>query len=269
MSSSASHIAQSATPTQQRRKLPPIFVAFAAQLAAAALLWFTLSIKPAQLWHLSSALRIALLQGALAALASYALGQRAWWLAIHIAFWPAIVAARTLNLAGSIYLGAFILALLFYWNTYRTQVPLYLSGQKVRDAIAGLCPKDKAFRFVDIGCGFGGVLAHLSRVHPQGKYFGVELAPVPWLVAKLRNFFSGRCYRVARRDYSRIDLGNFDIVFCFLSPAAMPALWRQARQQMRKGSLLVSCEFDVPGQKPSFEVETGAGRGQLLHVWRM
>jgi Putative methyltransferase len=253
---------------EARRRLP-IFVALAAQLGAGLLLWFALTAKPAQVWQLVSPLRLAILQGTLAALASYALGQRAWWLLIQFAFWPAVVGARTLNLSASIYLGAFLCVLLFYWNTYRTQVPLFLSGRKVWSSLDTLLPKDKPFRFVDIGCGFGGVLAHLSRAHPHGNYFGVELAPLPWLFTWLRSLFDRRRYRVARRDYGRIDLGKFDIVFCFLSPVAMPQLWRQARQQMRKGSLLVSCEFAVPGQKPSFEIETGGARGQLLYVWRM
>jgi SAM-dependent methyltransferase len=253
----------------QRRKLPPIFVAVLAQLIATCLLWLTLSAKTAHAWQLLSPLRLAILQGSVAALISYVLGQRAWWLAIHVVFWPTVIAARTLHLSASIYFGAFLFVLLFYWNTYRTQVPLFLSGRKIWDSLATLLPKEKPFRLIDIGCGFGGVLAYLSRSHPHGSYFGVELAPMPWLIAWLRNLFSGRRYRVARRDYRRVDLRHFDIVFCFLSPAAMPQLWQQARQQMRKGSLLVSCEFAVPGEKPSFEIETGGSRGQLLYVWRI
>jgi SAM-dependent methyltransferase len=262
-------MAQSSTLQQQPRKLPTIFVAVVAQLIAAGLLWFTLSPKTAHALHLLSPLRLALLQGAVAALISYVLGQRAWWLAIHASFWPLVITARTLHLSPWIYLGAFLLVLLFYWNTYRTQVPLFLSGRKVWDSLGTLLPKEKPFRFIDIGCGFGGVMAYLSRTHPHGQYFGVELAPLPWLIAKLRALLSGRHFRVARRDYSRVDLGNFDIVFCFLSPTAMPQLWRQAKQQMRKGSLLVSCEFTIPGEKPSFEIETGGARGQLLYVWRI
>lgn len=262
-------MAQSSTLPRHQRKLPTIFIAVFAQLIASFLLWFTLSPKAAHAWQLLSPLRLGLLQGAVAALISYVLGQRAWWLAIHVLFWPTVIGARTLHLSASLYLCAFLLVLLFYWNTYRTQVPLFLSGRKVWDSLATLLPKEKPFRFIDIGCGFGGVLAYLSHTHPHGRYIGVELAPMPWLVAKLRALFSGRRYRVARRDYSRVDLGNFDIVFCFLSPAAMPQLWRQARQQMRKGSLLVSCEFAIPGEKPSFEIETGGARGQLIYVWRI
>ncbi len=262
-------MARSTALPAQRIKPPPILIAAFAQIGAALLLWFALGSKPAHALQLLSSLRVAAVQGVVAAFIGFAFGQRAWWLIIHIAFWPAAIAARTFNIAASVYLGAFLLVLLFYWNTYRTQVPLYLSGRKIWDSLAALLPKEKPFRFVDIGCGFGGVLAHLSRTYPHGRYFGVELAPLPWLVAWLRSFLGGRRYRVARRDYARIDLGNFDVVFCFLSPAAMPQLWRQARQQMRKGALLVSCEFDVPGQKPSFEIETGGPRGQLLYVWKI
>jgi hypothetical protein len=49
-------------------------------------------------------------------------------------------------------------------------------------------------------------------------------------------------------------------VFAYLSPAAMPALWRKAQREMRPGSLLVSYEFEIPaasGVKTILTTEAG------------
>ena len=42
--------------------------------------------------------------------------------------------------------------LVMYWSTYQTQVPLYLSSNKVWRALEGLLP-EQSFRFIDLGSG--------------------------------------------------------------------------------------------------------------------
>ena len=53
-----------------------------------------------------------------------------------------------------------------------------------------------------------------------------------------------------RGDYESLDFADYDAVFAYLSPAAMTALWRKARREMRPGTRLVSNTFAVPGVEP-------------------
>jgi predicted O-methyltransferase YrrM len=71
-----------------------------------------------------------------------------------------------------------------------------------------------------------------------------------------------------RGDYDRLDFASYDVVFAYLSPAAMPALWQKANVEMRKGSLLLSYEFDIPGVEPHFARAPVHG-GPLLYGWRI
>ena len=65
-------------------------------------------------------------------------------------------------------------------------------------------------------------------------------------------------------DFWKTDLSEFDVVYAFLSPVPMPALWEKARLEMRKGSLLVSNSFIVPNVKPKRVVEVGDRRKTRL-----
>lgn len=70
----------------------------------------------------------ALLQGAIAAVISHWRGLAPWWLPIRLIFPGALMAVHALQLPPAIFLCAFILLLSLYWTTFRTQVPLYVSG---------------------------------------------------------------------------------------------------------------------------------------------
>lgn len=217
----------------------------------------------ASLWEM------ALVQGSLAALLSRLAGQARWWHLLHFVFLPAVVLARPLSIPASAYLGAFVLLVLFYWSSFRTQVPLYLSSREARTALASLLPEAGRFSFVDLGSGVGGVPLDLERRFPVARLHGVEIAPAPWFIGWLRGRLRGSRVRFARRDYAALDLAEFDVVFAFLSPAAMPGLWRQACAQMRSGSLFISQAFPVDARPPDRVVANGDGARHTLYAWRM
>lgn len=101
--------------------------------------------------------QLALAQGVIAAALSRAWRQPAWWPPLHLGFFPAIVLAQQAALPAWIYLAVFLLLVLFYWSTFRTRVPLYLSDRKAWQAVMPLLPKTGTFRFIDLGSGLGGL----------------------------------------------------------------------------------------------------------------
>lgn len=219
--------------------------------------------------HSTALLQLALIQGVIAAVLSLGLRQPAWWPPLHFGFMPAVVLAQQANVPAWVYLAAFLLLVLFYWSSFRTRVPLYLSGRPAWEATASLLPQGRSFRFIDLGSGLGGVPFHLAPRFPHGVFYGTEVAPAPWFISRVRAWLAGSRVRFMRRDYASLDLGDFDVVFAFLSPAAMPGLWQQAHAQMRSGSLLVSLAFAVDGRQPDHVIEPPGGTGHSLFAWRM
>ena len=65
-----------------------------------------------------------------------------------------------------------------------------------------------------------------------------------------------------------LDLGDYDVVFAFLSPLVMQEIADQARAQMRPGSLLLSLAFPLPGLDPDLALQTGGAHGHMLYGWR-
>ncbi len=156
--------------------------------------------------------------------------------------------------------------LLLYWSTFRTQVPYYPSGQRIWQAVDQLLPTAKPLRIIDIGSGLGGFVLDMARRRPECDVHGIELAPLPWMVSRVRAGWGGNKVRFIRGDYERLNFADYDVVFAYLSPAAMEQLWRKASREMGKGAILMSLEFTIPGQPASVTVPA-QGRDPALYLW--
>lgn len=187
--------------------------------------------------------------------------------------WPQLFLPPLLGLFIGVRLPGWVpfvaLALLvgFYWNAIAERVPLYLSNKRTRDALAGLLPQKEGMRAADLGAGLGGPLLTLAAARPDGEFVGCETAPLSWLVARVR--IAGRPnVRLMFASLWSLDLGGFDVVYAFLSPAPMPKLYDKAAKEMKPGSILVSNSFAVPGVDPDAVVELDDRRGTHLFVYR-
>lgn len=209
---------------------------------------------------------VAVVQGVLAAGITWRAGLARWWCAIGLLFAPALLGARMLDLPPVLFLVAFVFLLSLYWSTFRTQVPFYPSGPRVWQAVAQVLAQQPGVRMVDIGSGFGGLVLDLARRRPDGQFDGIELAPLPWLVSRLRALASGSGARFLRGDYEALDFSQYDAVFAYLSPAAMPALWRKAEAEMLPGSMLLSYEFKIAARAADKTI-AATERGPLLYIW--
>lgn len=242
--------------------LPAALKAVLAQAAAWALAILLLSLGaiPPQAWPL------VLAQCALAALAALALRSEWWWIPIHLGFAPALLLAQGLELAPAWYLAAFVALLAVYWTSFRTRVPLYLSNHATVDAIAKLMPARKALKVLDIGSGTGSLLIPLARMRPDCDFSGIEAAPAPFLLSRILSR-GMRNVHFGRGNFFERPWNGYDLVYAFLSPIPMQAVWDKARREMSAGCILVSNSFQVPGRKPDMVIEVGDARGTRLYVY--
>jgi hypothetical protein len=217
-----------------------------------------------------SYLAAAILQGGFAAVLTWRWGLAPWWSAICLLFPLAAYGMSGLNLPPWLFLAVFLFMLVLYWSTFRTQVPYYPSGKTawvaVEEQLPAQLPQGRPVRVIDIGSGLGGLVLHLARRRADVDATGIELAPLPWLASRLRARLTGSRARFMRGDYERLDFGNYDAVFAYLSPAAMSALWRKARREMAAGSMLMSYEFAIPEAPPTVSLYL-QDTGRTLYIW--
>jgi hypothetical protein len=79
---------------------------------------------------------------------------------------------------------------------------------------------------------------------------GVEASPLVWFIGWLRTRSCRANCRFRLGSLWKTDLSGFQVVYVFLSPPPMPAIWGKATREMAPGAILLSHTFEVPGITP-------------------
>lgn len=169
-----------------------------------------------------------------------------WWRYINFLFPVCLWASQSLHIPTTFYLVGFLTLLLIYWNTFQSQVPFYPSSVSLWKLVVKIIPKSRPIKMIDIGSGLGDLILNVAKHRPESELVGIEIAPLPWLVSSLRALLARSTARFTYKNYLKMSLKEYDVVFAYLSPVAMPQLWEKAFQEMRPGTLLISHEFKIP-----------------------
>ncbi|WP_340150178.1 class I SAM-dependent methyltransferase [uncultured Sneathiella sp.] len=213
---------------------------------------------------------VMLAQGVLAGIVSRGFRFSLPWVVGQVIAPPLLVFALALDLPGWVFPVILLLLVLVFWNVAGNRVPLYLTNRRTSDALLKLLPRGKPVHFVDLGSGLGGTLHYLAKAAPDSRFTGLETAPLPFALSWLRGKLGGGGNLDFRfRDIFKEDLGQYDLVYCFLSPVPMARLYDKARAEMKPGSLFISNSFAVPDQKPHRVVTVKDGRRTKLLIWKM
>jgi len=247
---------------------PPIAVALASQVfafvpcIAAVSILATGSGEPVSLYGTLIA------NGMIAAVIGYVLGLAIWWGPIQLLFPPMLALAYQADLPAWSFLVIFGGLALVFWNTGRERVPLYLTNAKTCEAISGFIDEDTK-TFLDLGSGTGSTVFYLARRWAGTHFHGIESAPGTFALSRLRLVLSGLSnLELDYGDIWKADLGDYDVVYAFLSPAPMARLFDKVVREMKPGSLFISNSFAVPGREPDDILHVDDNRATQLLLWR-
>jgi SAM-dependent methyltransferase len=206
-----------------------------------------------------------------------------WWRLIHAAFVPLLWKIQTLGIAPIWYLLAFVALFVFYRGAPRGRIPLYFSNRTTSAAVGKIIKAIEhienieniersenapALRFIDLGAGVGSLVAPLARALPGARISGIENAPAVWLLGFIRTRGIPNC-RWRWGDFWKLSLSDYDVVYAFLSPAPMVALWDKLRAEMRPGGVFISNSFAVPDLPPDEVVELDDARRTRLYLYQV
>ena len=253
-------------PLQQLlRNGPPVLWALAAQGAA-----FFLVVGFA--WELAPHLPIwtwPLLQGSLAAFLAYLWGLNRWWLLFQLLLPLALSWQLGHAVPVWIYPASLLGLAMVFGGGLLTRVPLYNSSHAAWRALLELLPTEDGYEVADLGAGLGGPLAFLAKHRAGVRFTGIEASPVIWLLAWLRTRPNRSNCRMRFGSLWSTQLGEYRVVYAFLSPAPMRELWAKAQREMKPGSILISNTFDIPGAVPEREIPLPDRRDARLLVYRL
>ena len=127
-----------------------------------------------------------------------------------------------------------------------TQGALYVSTSRMRiSAFLQAVPMRPGHLLVDLGCGDGRVLRR-TRKYYDARTVGYEVNLLAYLKAKILSI-GLKNVEIKREDFWTSDFSDADVVFCYLYPDVMPRLSRKLKTDLKPGTVIVSCNFGLPG----------------------
>jgi hypothetical protein len=152
-------------------------------------------------------------------------------------------------------IGLAAIALVFGY-TLRTGSPPTPTSPRVCRAMMSVLPRrlprgDGGGEIYELGSGWGGNAITLAATFPNHHITGIELSPIPWLVARLRLIGRQRSnVSFVRGDFLTCDLSDAALVVCYLAGAQMISLRPKLEADLAPGSLVLTHTFAMPGWQP-------------------
>lgn len=150
-----------------------------------------------------------------------------------------------------------------------TQGALFTSTASVRiEAFLDAVPMNPNDLLVDLGCGDGRVL-RASRRRYKVRALGFEVNVLAYCMARVLSLGT-RGIQVMWKNFWSQNLGDADVVFCYLFPDVMKRLGIKLEKELRPGARVVSCNFSVPGWAPFEVVCPGSTcHGDPIYIYRL
>ena len=146
---------------------------------------------------------------------------------------------------------------------------LYVSTSRVRiSAFLDAVPMKAGQLLIDLGCGDGRVLRE-ARKRYGVRAIGYELNLLAYLKAQL--LCLGRDgIEISRRNFFAADLSEADVVFSYLFTDVMNDLATKLKSDLKPGTVVVSCNFALPGFNPELILRPGSSlHNDPIYIYRV
>jgi predicted RNA methylase len=97
---------------------------------------------------------------------------------------------------------------------------------------------------IDLGSGWGTLVIAAACKNPNKQVVGYELSWLPWLVSITRKYSLGLDnLTICRKDFNNAELNKFSVIFCYLFPQGMTALYEKLKVEQLSKIVVVSNTF--------------------------
>ena len=122
-------------------------------------------------------------------------------------------------------------------------------------------------KFYDLGCGNGSFITKIAKNYPAMECIGVERNLGIYWWALLRNIFAQRKVVYLRKNFFKINLADADVIFVYLFPGFMERLDAKFKQELRKGTLVISNSFPIKTKNPLKIIPGKMGALETLYIY--
>jgi len=158
----------------------------------------------------------------------------------------------------------FLSGCLFLVTPFFSKIPSVSTRRKVLKQIVEIMDLEDGSVLYDLGCGDARLLFAASQTNQRMICIGVEKAPFPFLIARLRQFFSpNKNISIIYEDLFKTDTSSATHIFIYLLPGFMDMLLPKLEKELKPGARVFSCDFKFSKKDPASVVDLKSKNYQL------
>ena len=147
--------------------------------------------------------------------------------------------------------------------------PFIPTGSKyLKQLFTSLSAKNLS-HFVEIGSGDGRVTRWVAAHNSECQAVGIEINPFLVLYSRLLSkvlHLSNVLFILS--DFRHVNLSPATCIYIYMLPKVLPALLNQITKQCRRGTIIISQVFTLPGWE-KYLIETLNYSGRLFYFYRL
>jgi SAM-dependent methyltransferase len=116
------------------------------------------------------------------------------------------------------------------------------------EKMVALAKLKKNQRVYDLGCG-DGRFVYLAANRYGAKATGIELSPLVWLLAKVRQWLWKSKAEIRFGNFKFHDLSDAEVIFCYLLPETLAKIQPDLDKKIKAGTKVFSYAFTIPQWK--------------------
>lgn len=126
------------------------------------------------------------------------------------------------------------------------------SSIKARSVMVSSAEIEREGDIVDLGSGWGTLVASFAGKYPERRVIGYEMSYVPYIFSlALRKILGRENIFLYHRDYLEADLSGAVLLICYLSPDGMRLLREKLEEDELGDVLIISNTFAFPSCRPA------------------
>ena len=135
------------------------------------------------------------------------------------------------------------------WTLF-SLAPFFPTRQRDYQRIENLANLQEGEKFIDLGCGFGGLLKHLSRKH--SNIYGVELNMLIYLSTLVLNIFSPPKYKLLYGNALNHNYNDYSVVYIFAASSQhfKTKLIKKLENELGPGARVITYCFPIEAWTP-------------------
>lgn len=144
----------------------------------------------------------------------------------------------------------------FIMVSFRNMVPFVPTPKKVVRKMVETADARPGEKICDLGSGTGRIIFKAAKEYKNSLVVGFETSFSLLMLSRFLLFFHPllkKRIRIFNQDFFNIDLAQFDVIFCFLTPEALRILSPKF-QTLRPGTRVITYMFSLEDQRGFTEV---------------